>query len=70
MAESLNTLIPFGFNNLKVHSIEANVNPQNSKSIQLLEKAGFKKEAYFRVNYLFNGKFIDSVIYALLETDI
>jgi len=67
MTESLNTLIKFGFKNLKLHSIEANVNPQNESSKHVLENAGFMKEAYFRENYLYNGRFIDSVIYGLLE---
>lgn len=69
MNEAMSKLIDFGFKKLKLHSIEANVNPQNTNSIKLLEKSGFKKEAHFRENYLFNGKFIDSVIYSLLERD-
>jgi ribosomal-protein-alanine N-acetyltransferase len=69
MKETMNSLIEFGFKNLQIHSIEANVNPENKKSIQLLETLNFKKEAHFRENYLFNNRFIDSIIYALLETD-
>lgn len=69
MTEAMDKMIDFGFNELKLHSIEANVNPNNSSSIKLLERAGFKKEAYFRENYLFNGEFIDSIIYSLLESD-
>ena len=53
-----------------MHSIEANVNPGNISSVKLLERAGFKREAYFRENYLFDGKFYDSLIYSLLETDV
>lgn len=70
MNETLRTLIPYGFKNMKLHSIEANVNPANSNSIKLLEKIGFKKEAYFRENFLFNNTFYDSVIYSLLEKDL
>jgi ribosomal-protein-alanine N-acetyltransferase len=70
MMETMNRLIDFGFNELKLHSIEANVNPKNTSSIKLLDKSGFKKEAHFRENYFFNGKFIDSVIYSLLESDL
>ncbi|MBI9053995.1 MAG: GNAT family N-acetyltransferase [Bacteroidales bacterium] len=67
MTESLLQFVNFGFNNLQVHSIEANVNPLNEKSMLILEKVGFKKEAYFRENYLFNGRFIDSAIFSLIE---
>ena len=70
MKETLDCLIPFGFNEMKLHSIEANLNPNNANSERLLQRFGFKKEAYFRENYLFNGKFNDSVIYSLLESDL
>jgi ribosomal-protein-alanine N-acetyltransferase len=69
MSETFKTLIEFGFNNMNLHSIEANVNPQNQQSIKLLERVGFKKEAHFRENYLHNGEFKDSFIYCLLESD-
>ena len=70
MTESLKTITKYGFGKIKLHSIEANVNPNNKSSIKLLEKIGFKKEAYFRENYLFNNKFNDSIIYSLLEKDL
>ncbi len=69
MNETMNSLIDFGFNGLKIHSIEANVNPMNESSIHVLENLNFKKEAHFRENYLFDGRYIDSIIYSLLETD-
>jgi len=69
MNETFKTLIEFGFNHLQLHSIEANVNPQNLKSIKLLQRVGFKQEAYFRQNYLHNGRFSDSLIFCLLESD-
>jgi [ribosomal protein S5]-alanine N-acetyltransferase len=69
MTETFKTLIEFGFSQMGLHSIEANVNPQNNKSIRLLERIGFKKEACFRENFFFNEKYLDSVIYCLLETD-
>jgi ribosomal-protein-alanine N-acetyltransferase len=70
MNETINRMVRFGFNNMRLHSIEANVNPDNEKSKKVLEKIGFKKEAYFRENYLFNNKFLDSIIYSLLEKDL
>jgi len=70
MYETINRMVRFGFKNMNLHSIEANVNPDNEKSKNVLEKIGFKKEAYFRENYLFDGKFLDSIIYSLLEKDL
>jgi [ribosomal protein S5]-alanine N-acetyltransferase len=70
MYETINKMVRFGFENMKLHSIEANVNPANEKSKRVLEKIGFKQEAYFRENYLFNNKFLDSLIYSLLKKDL
>lgn len=69
MEESFQTLIGFAFKNMGIHSLEANVNPGNDRSIRLLERFGFRKEAYFRENFFNNNAFTDSVIYCLLETD-
>jgi len=70
MNETINRMVRFGFKIMKLHSIEANINPRNERSKKVLEKIGFKKEAYFRENYLFNNRFLDSVIYSLLEKDL
>ena len=67
MSEALEAVIDYAFNTLKLHSIEANINPDNNASRQLLTKAGFIKEAYFKENYYFNGQFIDSEIYSLIN---
>jgi ribosomal-protein-alanine N-acetyltransferase len=68
MAEAMRRVIAYGFSVLKFHSIEANVNPLNLSSIKLLERTGFVREAYFRENYFFNEKFLDSAIYSLINT--
>jgi ribosomal-protein-alanine N-acetyltransferase len=66
MGEALNAVLKYGFETLKLHSVEANINPGNEASRLLLERAGFVREAYFRENYYFDGKFLDSAIYSLL----
>lgn len=67
MFEAIQTVIEFGFEKMKLHSIEANINPENIASKKLLEKAGFIKEAYFKENHFFNGKFIDTEVFSLLN---
>ena len=67
MKEALERVIEFGFADMKLHTIEANVNPANQSSIRLLERCGFNKEAYFRENYYFNGQFLDSLIYSKIS---
>ena len=69
MSEAFHLVIPFGFHEMHLHSFEGNVNPYNENSIRILEKHGFRKEAYFRENYFFDGNFLDSMIFSLLEKD-
>jgi ribosomal-protein-alanine N-acetyltransferase len=52
---------------MRLHSLEANVDPANAASIKLLEKKGFLKEAHLKENVFFNGRFIDSAIYSLIN---
>lgn len=66
MDEAIKGVLKYGFETMKLHSIEANVNPANIASMRVLEKNGFIKEAYFRENYYYNGRFIDSAIYSLI----
>jgi ribosomal-protein-alanine N-acetyltransferase len=67
VSEALAATLQFGFEEMKLHSIQANINPGNDASRQILLKHGFVKEAYFREDYYFNGKFLDSEIYSLLK---
>lgn len=69
MQEAIIEVINYGFEVMKLHSIEANVNPGNTASIKLLERNNFTREAYFRENYYYNGKFLDTAIYSLLAGD-
>lgn len=69
MTEAAETIIDFGFKNMQLHSIEANVNEDNIACIALLRNLGFVKEAHFRENYLFKCRFLDSLVFSLLEPD-
>jgi [ribosomal protein S5]-alanine N-acetyltransferase len=67
MKEALQAVIDFGFNTIHLHSIEAHINPGNAASAGLLEKLNFVREAYFKEDYFFRGKFLDSAVYSLLN---
>jgi ribosomal-protein-alanine N-acetyltransferase len=67
MNEALAAVLNYGFNAMKLHSVEANVNPENIPSIKLLLRHKFIREGYFKENYFFNGRFSDSVVYSLLN---
>lgn len=66
MQEALKAVLDVGFHILKLHSVEANVNPHNAASIKLLEHTGFVREGYFKENYFYDGRFLDSAVYSLL----
>ena len=66
MQEAIEMVLKYGFQTMRLHSVEANVNPANNASIKLLEKNKFVKEAHFKENYFYDGKFLDSAIYSLL----
>lgn len=68
MQEAISETLRYGFEEMKLHSVEAHVNPENAASVKLLGKNRFVKEAYFKENYFSNGKFLDSVIYSLLTS--
>ena len=69
MNEALTEVIRFSFEDFHLHSIEASVNPLNMKSISLLKKAGFTKQAHFRENFYFDGHFLDSFVFCLTESN-
>jgi [ribosomal protein S5]-alanine N-acetyltransferase len=68
MKEAIPKIIEYGFETLKLHSIEADLNPGNSQSQTLLEKNGFIKEGHFKESTYFDGKFLDRVVYSLVNT--
>lgn len=70
MTEAIQFVLDFGFKQINLHSVEASINPSNIASAKLLEKVGFRKEAHFKENYYYDGKFLDSVIYSLLNYSV
>jgi [ribosomal protein S5]-alanine N-acetyltransferase len=66
VSEAITTVMDYGFNVMKLHSVEANVNPANKASVRALEKTGFVQEAYFRENYFYKGRFLDTLIFSKL----
>ena len=59
--------IDYGFKDLKLHSIDAVIDPQNENSAFLLNSLGFVKEAHYKEDVFFNGKFSDTAVYSLLS---
>ncbi len=69
VTEAIKKVVDYGFDQMNLHSIEAIIDPANTASAMVLEKNGFVKEAHLRENECYNGKFLDTVIYGLLESE-
>ena len=67
--ESAKAVIRFGFEQLKLHRIEAGVATENKASIRVLEKLGMTREGMRRKILPIRGQWKDNYHYALLETD-
>lgn len=67
--EAVGAAVDYGFRQLGLHSIGAIIDPGNIASARVLEKSRFRKEAYFRENGYFQGRFLDTIVYGRLETD-
>lgn len=70
MTQGLQLAMDKCFNELKLHRLEANIQPDNYSSIKLIERVGFALEGYSK-DYLFiNGKWRDHKRYALLNNGL
>ncbi|WP_293893244.1 GNAT family N-acetyltransferase [Flavobacterium sp.] len=67
MSEAIKAVVAYGFEQMNLHSIEAIIDPENIASERVLQKNCFVKEAHILENGLWEGKFIDTVIYSLLK---
>lgn len=66
---AVRALIPFVFEQLKLHRLEAACLPTNDASSRLLLSCGFTQEGYAR-NYLrIDGAWRDHLLFAILSTD-
>lgn len=69
MSEGLSLALHFYFEKLKLHRIEANIQPENIKSIELIKSKHFRREG-FSPNYLkINGEWRDHERYAMTFED-
>ena len=69
MLETLNAVLHYAFTELKLHRIEADVDPRNEASARTLERLGFQREGYLRERWHVNGEIQDALFYGLLEPD-
>ena len=69
MSEGLELVLGVAFRTLKLHRVEANVQPTNRRSLALVRRAGFVREGFSRRYVRIAGRWRDHVRMALLVED-
>lgn len=69
MSEGLNLVLTLAFGKLKLHRIEANVQPTNRPSVSLVRRAGFTHEGFSRRYVKIAGRWRDHERWAMLAED-
>lgn len=69
MSAAVAAVLPFVFEHLRLHRLEAACLPNNAASIRLLEKVGFTREGFARRYLRINGIWQDHILFAMLEDD-
>ncbi|ANU11715.1 ribosomal-protein-alanine N-acetyltransferase-like protein [Planococcus antarcticus DSM 14505] len=67
--EAVKLMTVFGFEQLRLHRIEAYVSPENEGSIRVLEKTGFSREGLLKEFLYINGEWKDHFYYAMIEDE-
>lgn len=67
--EALQLILQFAFKKVKLHRVEANIQPQNAPSIALVKRAGFTREGYSRRYLKIAGRWCDHERWAILAED-
>ncbi|MEM6615297.1 MAG: GNAT family protein [Pseudomonadota bacterium] len=69
MTAAVRAVVPFVFDALRMHRLEAACLPINDASIALLDRCGFKREGYARQYLCINGVWQDHILFARLKDD-
>lgn len=65
MTEGLHLLIRYAFGELGLHRLEANIQPDNTPSLNLVRRLGFRREGYSAAFQFINGQWRDHERWAL-----
>jgi [ribosomal protein S5]-alanine N-acetyltransferase len=69
MTSAVCAILPHAFEQLRLHRIEAAVQPANARSIGVLKRAGFLEEGLARRYLKINGAWQDHLVFAILAED-
>ena len=69
MSEGVRLVLRQAFGPIGLHRVEANVQPENARSIALVERLGFRREGYSPKYLKIGGRWRDHVRYAILAEE-
>lgn len=69
MSEGLELVLRHAFATLRLHRLEANIQPKNARSIKLVERAGFRLEGFSPRYLKIGGRWRDHERWAILSDD-
>lgn len=69
MTEALRAAVKYGFKEIGLHRLEANIQPANVRSIALVQRVGFRKEGFSPRYLRINGAWCDHERWAILADD-
>src|SRR5829696_7555495 len=69
MTTAVRALLDHAFYEWELHRIEIHCAPENYRSRAIPERLGFREEARLRETELVGGRYLDSVVYGILEEE-
>jgi [ribosomal protein S5]-alanine N-acetyltransferase len=69
MSEAAAAVVDHAFDTVKLHRIEADIDPRNVASARVLERIGFQREGLLRERWIVGDEVTDSALYGLLRSD-
>ena len=67
--EALELLVGFAFRTLDLHRLEADIDPENERSLRLFESQGFAREGHLRERWHHLGELRDTILLGLLRRE-
>lgn len=67
MKEAILPILIYGFESMRLHRIDAFIDPSNISSEKLLQSLNFKEEGTLRDYFFEKGKFVDAKIFGLIN---
>ena len=67
--EAVTALLDWGFAQLQLNRVEADIDPRNAASARALERLGFVREGHLRERWIVGGEACDSWLYGLLARE-